>query len=165
MTLKYIVGDKLRVTNDPGCDALSRGDTEYIIIDSISSSKTYRYTSYDANDHSISACSGCLGDQHLEFYSQPTPLRTFMLRKDAPSMLKGALLQEERTGGAYIMLNRDTHAKDSSYKINFAKRELIEEQPTWFIEVFAVTPQYMTQEELTQFESFKTTLTKKSKRK
>lgn len=83
--------------------------------------------------------------------------RTFKLIKDTPTMVKGAILQEQCDDGTqpYIMLNNDTHCKDPSFKISIAKRELVEEQPAFFVEVFKVTPEYMTREELDQWEAFK----------
>jgi hypothetical protein len=90
--------------------------------------------------------------------------KTYKLIKDTPTMVKGAILQEQCDDGTqpYIMLNNDTHCKDPGYQIKFSKRELVEEQPNWFVEVFQVEPQYMTAAELEQWEAFKATKTKKS---
>jgi hypothetical protein len=83
--------------------------------------------------------------------------RTFKLLKESPSLLKGALVQERCDDGTqpYDLLNPETHSKDPSFKVSFAKRELVEEAPKFWVEVFPVQPQFMTREELDQFEAFK----------
>ena len=108
-----------------------------------------------------------IGERGLELITKggaPMARKTYKLIKDTPTMVKGAILQEQCDDGTqpYIMLNNDTHCKDPSYRISIAKRELVEDQPKWFVEVFQVEPQYMTRDELDQWEAFKTTKTRKS---
>lgn len=162
----FNIGDKVvPIEGSLGrCSDGEESEYAYSVIRERQGSGSYIYDSFDANGSKISAC-GCWDDQHLKLYGEPMPKRTFMLRKDTPSMLKGALLQDNgNSTSPYVMINSQTHSKDPSFTISFAKRELIEEAPAWFVEVFQVEPQYMTQTELDQYEAFKTTLKNKTKK-
>ena len=83
--------------------------------------------------------------------------KTYKLIKDTPTMVKGAILQEKCDDGTqpYIMLNKNTHDKYADGADRKIKRSLVEDAPNWFVEVFQVEPQYMTREELDQWEAFK----------
>jgi len=102
------------------------------------------------------------GDNIMEQYQR----KTYRLKVDTPSMKKGALLQERCDDGTqpYDMLNAETHSKDTSYNISFAKRELVEGQPKFFEEVFVVTPAYVNAKELELWENFKKAQSKKAKK-
>ena len=83
--------------------------------------------------------------------------RTFKLIKNTPLAHKGALYQEKCDDGTqpYEMINAEDFAKEAYSNNEIETRSLVEEQPEWFVEVFKVTPEYMTQEELDQWEAFK----------
>ena len=78
--------------------------------------------------------------------------RTFKLLKDLPDAKKGALFQEECEDGTqpYSIIDG---GDDCAYR--YQDRANVENNPKWFVEVFQVEQQYMTQEELDQFEAFK----------
>lgn len=168
MANQFKVGDRVKpkASYVKYCSDGTYKNYEYSVITRVSSNGiNYNYESFNADGKRISSCD-CYKDEHLELYGEPMPKRTFMLRKDTPSMLKGALLQDNgNSTSPYTLINAETHSKDPSFPISFAKRELIEEAPTWFIEVFAVTPPYMTQIELDQYETFKKTLKTKQTKK
>lgn len=157
---KFHKGDKLKVTSQE-CGNVT--NPAYIIIDRVKPDGGYAYTGYDTDGNRIGECHGCYNDDNLEPFNGDTTVnkkRTFKLLKETPALKVGALLQEECEDGTqpYSLINADTHSKDPSQTVRFPKRELIEEQPKFFIEVFQVNPQYMTQVELDQYESFKNTL-------
>ena len=154
---RFKPGDKVRVTSG-ACGSVDN-QVDYLIITALKAGY-YTYASYTEKGEKYSNCSGCLEDHNLELYGatmEPTTRRTFRLKKDSPTMMKGAILQEQCDDGTqpYIMLNQSTHCKDPSYSISIAKRELVEEQPSWFEEVFQVEPQFMTRPELDLFDAFK----------
>lgn len=99
----------------------------------------------------------------------PMARRTFKLIKELPELTKGALVQEKCDDGDqdYTVLDQsfikyeDEHGRKS---ITYP-RKAVEEEPTWFTEVFKVSPEYMTQYELDQFEAFKAAQTPKRGRK
>lgn len=88
---------------------------------------------------------------------KPMARRTFKLIKSTPTMKAGAILQEQCDDGTqpYIMLNVDTHCLESNAAPRIENRALVEDAPKWFVEVFQVEPQFMTQVELDQWEAFK----------
>ena len=93
--------------------------------------------------------------------------RTFKLLKDLPDIKKGALFQEDCDDGTqpYSLFTKDSYkGSDISVAddIEFNDRKLVEDAPDWFVEVFKVTPQYMTQPEIDQWEAFKKTTVKRS---
>jgi hypothetical protein len=82
--------------------------------------------------------------------------RTFKQLREDPTVKAGAIWQEACDDGdqEYVLLNYETHHKGGT-RVHISERELVENQPKWFVEVFQVTPQYMTREELDQWEAFK----------
>jgi hypothetical protein len=99
----------------------------------------------------------------------PVARRTFKLIKDTPTLTKDAILQEACDDGTqeYVVLNHEA-VKDLRPGVDIRRaaaiydRSLVEDQPKWFVEVFAVEPQYMTREELDQWEAFKGSKTKRN---
>lgn len=87
--------------------------------------------------------------------------RTFKLLKDTPFVAKGAIYQEKCDDGTqeYVLLddkfNKDQLTNGKMNSQNIYHRPNVEDQPEWFVEVFKVTPEYMTQGELDQWEAFK----------
>lgn len=102
------------------------------------------------------------GDEELTLVKEggdmPYQRRTFKQLKDTPSIRKGALWQQETDAEYAIYRLLDEEFKKSeeakSYK-TIETRTAVEDQPNWFVEVFKVSPEYMTQEELDQFDAFK----------
>lgn len=89
--------------------------------------------------------------------NKPYQRKTYKLLKDSPMVSKGALFQEDCDDGTqpYSLITKE-HIKGSvGGKHSVMDRSLIEDQPTWFTEVFKVTPEYMTQAELDEWEAFK----------
>lgn len=82
--------------------------------------------------------------------------RTFKLLKDTPTVKKGALYQEACDDGTqeYVLISHED-LKDESHDPMITDRSLVEDQPQFFVEVFKVTPEYMTREELDKWEAFK----------
>lgn len=81
--------------------------------------------------------------------------RTFRLKKDSPVYKKGSLYQEACDDGTqdYVLINREESAKFvlSSVGRVVSSRDSIENNPTWFEEVFQVLPEYATKTEIEQF--------------
>ena len=99
-------------------------------------------------------------DDELELVTtkeeKPVARRTFRQIKESDTVKKGAVWQEMCDDGTqpYELVD-GTYHKDGSTTPRIDNRSLVEEQPTWFVEVFEVEPQYMTAEELKQWEAFK----------
>lgn len=91
--------------------------------------------------------------------------RTFKLIKDTPTARKGGLWQEDCEDGTqpYSLITQE-YAKGASGPYSVVDRKLVEEAPEWFVEVFKVEPEYMTQVELDKWNLFKKGL-KPAKRK
>jgi len=109
-------------------------------------------------------------EQYLQLLTEggaPVARRTFKLIKETPGISKGAIMQEDCEDGTqpYTLITRE-HIKgtDKSGNFRFPDRSLIENQPSFFVEVFAVEPQYMTREELDQWEAFKAAKPAKAKK-
>ncbi|WP_218747432.1 hypothetical protein [Rhodococcus sp. FH8] len=87
--------------------------------------------------------------------------RTFKLTKELPELTKGALVQEKCDDGTqdYIALDNSQikYTLEDGRKSLTYPRKAVEDEPNYFVEVFAVEPAYMTQDELDRFEAFKTT--------
>lgn len=94
--------------------------------------------------------------------------RTFKLTKELPELTKGALVQEKCDDGTqdYIALDNSQikYALEDGRKSLTYPRKAVEDEPNYFVEVFAVEPAYMTQDELDQFEAFKISAKKPAKR-
>lgn len=71
---------------------------------------------------------------------------------------KGALLQERCDDGTqpYDLLDSSQSSIKGSVggRHSVVDRKLVEDQPEWFVEVFKVTPEYMTREELDKYKEF-----------
>lgn len=87
---------------------------------------------------------------------KPMAKRTFKQLKEDATLKAGALWQEECEDGTqpYSMITPESFKStgESSYSID--TRSLVEDNPTWFVEVFKVEPEYMTQEELDRYHTF-----------
>lgn len=92
--------------------------------------------------------------------------RTFKLTKELPELTKGALAQEKCDDGDqdYTVLDQSfvKYEDEHGRKTVTYPRKAVEDEPNYFVEVFAVEPAYMTRDELDQFEAFKTAKAKKS---
>lgn len=86
---------------------------------------------------------------------KPMGRRTFRLLKDTPDTKKGALFQERCDDGDqdYQILCEfeESHVtapfEDGGRGVTYG-RDAVENRPKWFVEVYKVNPEYMTQEEL-----------------
>ncbi len=106
-------------------------------------------------------------DHELELITskegKPMARRAFKLIKETP-LKKGAIFQEDCDDGTqpYSLIDngrefyKGTESTYGDHRV--ADRSLVEGAPQFFVEVFAVEPQYMTREELDRFEAFKKTL-------
>lgn len=85
-----------------------------------------------------------------------TQRKTYKQLKESVTVKKDALWQEACDDGTqeYVLLNADDN-KDPRQTQKIYERALVEEDPKNFVEVFAVTPAFMTQAELDQWEDFK----------
>lgn len=92
----------------------------------------------------------------------PGQRRTFKLIKETPKTRAGALFQEQCDDGTqpYILITPEFN-KGGRVSEQITHRELVEDQPKWFTEVFKVHPEYMTREELDAWEAFKKSTVKK----
>lgn len=94
--------------------------------------------------------------------------RTFKLTKELPELIKGALVQEKCDDGDqdYTVLDQSfiKYEDEHGRKTVTYPRKAVEDEPNYFVEVFAVEPAYMTQDELDQFEAFKISAKKPAKR-
>jgi hypothetical protein len=89
--------------------------------------------------------------------------KTYKLLKDLPEHRKGLVVQEACDDGdqEYVSLTHDASIVVDDYARFFGdnvikfSRKAVEDQPQWFVEVFEVEPQYMTRDELDQWEAFK----------
>lgn len=98
-----------------------------------------------------------------------TQRKTYKLIKELPELKKGALLQEKCDDGtqdfkvldeAFVKYSDEYGRKDFKYP-----RQAVENEPVYFVEVFAVTPAFMTQAELDQWDAFKKAAAKPVSRK
>ncbi|OCC19432.1 hypothetical protein AS590_25905 [Prescottella equi] len=90
--------------------------------------------------------------------------RTFKLTKELPELAKGALVQEKCDDGDqdYTVLDQSfiKYEDEHGRKTVTYPRKAVEDEPSYFVEVFAVEPAYMTQDELDRFEAFKVSVKK-----
>jgi len=87
---------------------------------------------------------------------KPMGRRTFKQLKDTPKIRKGALWQEQCEDGTqpYEMITPEYDRSENKQTLVEPTRSIVEEQPSWFVEVFKVEPEYMTREQLEAFEAF-----------
>lgn len=106
--------------------------------------------------------------QPINFGEEIMRRRTFKLTKELPELTKGALVQEKCNDGTqdYIALDNSQikYALEDGRKSLTYPRKAVEDESNYFVEVFAVEPAYMTQDELDQFEAFKISAKKPAKR-
>jgi hypothetical protein len=83
--------------------------------------------------------------------------KTYKLLKELHNVKKGAFYQEACDDGdqEYMLITREHYKGSDNQECVVTDRSIVEDQPQWFVEVFQVTPQYMTREELDQWEAFK----------
>lgn len=150
---KFRVGDPVRILSGPDMDHMI-GDVGTIVMHD--GSRLIPYTVRVRGKSRL----GAYDPEELELITKEggatVARRTFKLIKDTPTLTKGAILQEACDDGTqeYVLLSSDFD-KDHGSQPSIYNRALVEEQPSWFVEVFAVEPQYMTREELDQWEAFK----------
>lgn len=157
---KFEVGDKA-VMMGGGCSTASIGET--VTITGVSSKRVEFVTSsggtcwcyhpdYLEDDHYLQLTTK--GDK-------PMARRTFKQLVETPTVKKGAIYQEACDDGTqeYRLLdkafNKDVTPERSIWNSgNIYNRSLVEDNPKMFVEVFKVTPEYMTQEELNIWTAF-----------
>lgn len=116
-----------------------------------------------------------VASEHFKLLTEggaPMARRTFKLTKDTFELKKGALFQEACDDGdqEYVLLDKSFLAHDD-FDTYFngqhpsSSRKAVEESPSFFVEVFKVSPEYMTRPELDQFEAYKAAQTPKRGRK
>lgn len=90
---------------------------------------------------------------------------TYRLLKATAELKVGAVVQEKCDDGDqdYIVLDESfvKYENESGGKRYTLPRGAVENEQKWFVEVFKVTPEYMTREELDQWEAFKKQRTSK----
>lgn len=173
-TFNFKVGDKL--TRSDNCRKCGTYDSiavcregpgnAYIVVTALSDNGSVE--SYDIYDRTTQTkqnyCSGCFyncDSKELVQYDtnnggKEMARRTFRQVKETVDTKRGSLWQEECDDGTqpYMLITKDLHKGDHP-DINYRDRKLVEEQPEWFVEVFQVEPQYMTADEIAQWEAFK----------
>lgn len=85
--------------------------------------------------------------------------RTFKLIVNIPNVKKGALFQEKCDDGDqdYVLLDKSYqkhHYQNEDGGREMQPREAVEKEPKFFVEVFSVTNDYMTKEELAEWKAF-----------
>lgn len=87
---------------------------------------------------------------------EPQHRKTFKQLNDTITIKKNALWQEACDDGTqeYVLLD-ESFNRDPRQTQRIYDRSLVENDPKHFVEVFKVTPEYVTREELEQWESFK----------
>lgn len=154
---KYKVGDRVKIissTRSAGTSTRQRIGRSFEILEvdnsgfRIDSDCSWQWWYADSDAQLINNEGGA-----------PMARKTYKLLKDTPLAAKGALYQEACDDGTqeYVLINKETHYKDDqSKRPAIVDRSLVEDAPSWFVEVFPVTPPYLTQAELDQWEAFKT---------
>lgn len=164
---KFKVGDTLKVIDDRGSRAAAIGDI-VTVIDVGGIKDTMLRVRSIASDVSYE-----MYDYRFELVTNkgdtPMARRTFKLLKELPDVRKGALFQERCDDGTqpYDLLTTDDYKGsnwDNKSRLGFSDRALLENQPAWFVEVFPVSPQYMTQPELDEYKAFMAARKKPAKR-
>lgn len=157
---RFKVGDRVRVTN-PDMNANSDGYRESLrgkefTVAQVCIGGMYRLD--DTRDYKWDEweLSPTNGDTNVKPHR-----RTFKLLKEMPGYSKGDLFQEQCDDGTQPYSVFGYNNLDAKYEL--ANRSLVEDNPTWFVEVFQVEPQFMTREELDQWEAFKAKPKKETK--
>lgn len=145
---KFEVGDKVRV--------ISQDNDHVSTIAFVSDNLSFPYKLSTANSGWLNA----YADRELELVitkegTKPMARRTFKLLKDTPDVKKGALYQEQCDDGTqpYELLTKGNHTDGDASSV-YVTRSIVEDQPQWFVEVFKVTPEYMTKNELDKWNEF-----------
>lgn len=155
----FEVGDRVRVLSGP-----DEGDHVGDIL-TIQGHDDHRYPKQEASKRLYYTKPGEQGvyyPDELELVKtkgdKPMGRRTFRQLKTDYRTKKGATWQEQCEDGTqpYELITPEYGLADSGHQIApVSQRNLIEDNPEWFVEVFKVTPEYMTQAELDSWEAFK----------
>lgn len=148
---EFKVGDKVRVTTQ---------DNDHVsTISFVDENKVYPYKLSVPNGDWINA----YRDGELELVTtkeekKPMERRTFKQLKDTVDTKKGALWQENCDDGTqgFSLISEEhvKHGEFSDYGDEFYTRDAVITQSDWFVEVFKVTPEYMTENELNKWNEF-----------
>lgn len=163
--MKYKVGDTVRINSKDGASSYMVGCTAK--VSRVVRSEFYAY-------HLEGYCDRfCEKELDLVKRGKTTMRRTFRALKDGPEFKKGALFQEACDDGdqEYKLLDEDhmSEAASSDWGDYYSgdltlTRNTVEDQPKWFEEVFPISDEYVTKDELSAFRKFKLSLTKKAKK-
>ena len=113
-----------------------------------------------SGEYEVSNNLGWYAEEDLELItegqSKVKERRTFKLLKDTPTLKKGALYQEACDDGTqeYILISPEFYKGSDNPSGCITDRSMVEKNPDWFVEVFKVTPEYMTREEIDKYHSF-----------
>lgn len=156
---KFKVGDKVRMVNRHD------SDIKYGWVGTVTEDDPNPYVDWGRDGYEEWAVGG---EENLELVTNEgdnevepkQERRTFKLVKSTFDIKKGAIFQEQCEDGTqpYELITRDEHYLEADVRhgnYTVVVRELIESKPDWFVEVFKVTPEYMTREELDEWEAFK----------
>ena len=152
---KFNVGDRVKIDNCNIYCAKHKNATSVVVNVDNESVSPFCVSDGGAGRHWVNG-----NESKIELIKKGNKVkerRTFKLLKDTPTVRKGALLQEDCDDGTqpYSFLSSNFNKTDSITLGKITDRSLVEEQPQWFVEVFKVTPEYMTQLELDQWNKFK----------
>ncbi|GAA1053946.1 hypothetical protein [Dietzia natronolimnaea] len=153
---KFKVGDQVRaVSQSHGWGKVSKGDAGVVShTTKAAGNEGYRvnfprHRSWNASESDLE-----LVAEGGDF--QPHHRKTYKQLKDSVTVKKNALWQEACDDGTqeYVLLD-ESFNRDPRQTQRIYDRSLVEDDPKHFVEVFKVTPEFMTREELDQWESFK----------
>ncbi|MGW5074028.1 hypothetical protein [Rhodococcus sp. NPDC004095] len=157
---KFKVGDKVRCINpsspsQPYAGAGWEVGLTYLINEVSSYNRGESDTCYYGGKGNCGVFSEYL-ELATEGGDMPYQRRTFKQLKDSVTVKKDARWQEacDDDTQEYILLDQSFN-KDPQQTQRIYDRSLVEDDPKNFVEVFKVSPEYMTREELDQFEAFK----------
>lgn len=152
---KFKVGDKVRFKDYTACGDYREHRGEIATIARDTGDNYLRWsvewadgeTSYVDEDN-MTLATAMQGEKVMR--------KTYRQIKETPDSHKGNIWQEACDDGTqeYISITPE-FIKGAETSICYPDRSLVEDQPKWFVEVFQVEPQFMTREELDQFEAFK----------
>lgn len=77
--------------------------------------------------------------------TNPTERRAFRLKKDVPDAKKGAIFQQQTSGGNTFSCVTPGLLKHGAYGSSYSRLAIFDKQPTWFEEVYQT---WLTQDEL-----------------